>query len=105
MSELQALFEQMEGRFNADASAGLDAVFQYDIEDHGSWQMSVADEKCQLSSGDSNEATVTLAMEADTLKGVMSGEVDGMQAFMTGSIKATGDIMLATRLTDLFPVT
>jgi len=43
-------------------------------------------------------------MASDTLEEVMSGETDGMQAFMTGRIRADGDIMLATRLTSIFPV-
>lgn len=104
MSELNSLFEQMQQQFNPDAASGLDAVFQYDIDDEGSWQIKVANDSCEITEGESEDATVTLSMDADTLKGLMSGEVDGMQAFMTGTLKASGDIMLATRLTDLFPL-
>ena len=43
-------------------------------------------------------------MDLDTMAAVMSGELDGMQAFMSGDIQATGDIMLATRLADIFPI-
>jgi putative sterol carrier protein len=43
-------------------------------------------------------------MDTETLGGLMSGEVDGMQAFMMGQLKAEGDIMLATKLSELFPV-
>lgn len=104
MSDVQVLFEQMNERFNAAAAAGVEEVFQYDIEGEGSWQVSVAEGQCAVATGDGGDASVTLSMTPETLAGVMSGEVDGMQAFMTGSIKATGDIMLATRLNDLFPV-
>ena len=53
--------------------------------------------------GAQSDPNVTLSMDLETLAGVMSGEIDGMQAFMSGDIQATGDIMLATRLADLFP--
>ncbi len=42
-------------------------------------------------------------MDTDTLAGIASGETDGMQAFMGGKLRAEGDMMLATRLGDLFP--
>ena len=103
MSNVQDLFDQMGQRFNAGAAAGVDEVFQYDIEGAGTWQVSVANGECSVATGDDADASVTLSMSPETLEGVMSGEVDGMQAFMTGSIKASGDIMLATRLNDLFP--
>jgi putative sterol carrier protein len=32
------------------------------------------------------------------------GELNGMTAFMTGKLKATGDLMLAQRLPMLFPL-
>ena len=35
--------------------------------------------------------------------GIMTGEVDGMQAFMMGKLRAEGDMMLATKLSELFP--
>lgn len=104
MSEVSALFEQMNTRFNPAAAAGVDEVFQYDIDGEGSWQVSVSDGECSVTEGEDADASVTLSMSPETLAGVMSGEVDGMQAFMTGDIKAAGDIMLATRLNDLFPL-
>jgi putative sterol carrier protein len=30
--------------------------------------------------------------------------LNGMQAFMSGQLKATGDIMLATRVEQMFPL-
>ena len=45
-----------------------------------------------------------LILEFLDFKNEKIGEADGMQAFMMGQIKADGDIMLATRLTALFPV-
>jgi putative sterol carrier protein len=42
-------------------------------------------------------------MNGETLKGIVSGETDGMQAFMSGNLRTEGDMMLAMKLSDLFP--
>lgn len=104
MSNVTSLLETMESRFDASAADDLDAIFQYDIEDEGSWQVTISDNQCSIVEGEPEEATVNLAMTLDTFSEILSGETDGMQAFMSGELKATGDIMLATRLTALFPV-
>ena len=39
---------------------------------------------------------------AEVLK-IVSGETDGMQAFMGGKLRAEGDMMLAMKLSELFP--
>lgn len=104
MADLNAIFTEMKNRFNADAAAGTDVIFQYEIADGGEWYVSVQDGTCEVAEGSSDDATVTLRMDSATLEEVMSGETDGMQAFMTGRIQADGDIMQATRLAVLFPV-
>jgi putative sterol carrier protein len=104
MSDINSLLDDMQQRFDPSAASGLDAIFQYDITDNGSWQIEVKDDSCKITEGSPSDANVTLAMDLDTLTSVLSGETDGMQAFMSGSIQATGDVMLATRLADLFPL-
>lgn len=104
MSEISVLLDEMKSRFNPAAAGGMDAVFQYDITGNGSWQVAINSGECEVTQGDAAEASVTLCMDHETFESVLNGETDGMQAFMTGSITATGDIMLATRLTDIFPV-
>jgi putative sterol carrier protein len=42
-------------------------------------------------------------MDGETLEGIVSGETDGMQAFMGGKLRAEGDMMLAMKLSELFP--
>ncbi len=105
MSDINSLLNDMQQCFNPNAAAELDAIFQYDITDNGSWQIEIKDDTCKINEGSLSDPNVTLAMDIDTLASVLSGEIDGMQAFMSGSIEATGDVMLATRLADLFPLT
>jgi putative sterol carrier protein len=95
-------FEQLEKNFNPEAAAGLDLVFQFDIEDDQTYHLVIKDGTCQLVEGAHEDPSVTLIMNSETLQGIVSGETDGMQAFMAGQLRAEGDMMLATKLGELF---
>jgi putative sterol carrier protein len=43
-------------------------------------------------------------MSAETWLSMINQEINGMQAFMDGRLKAAGDIMLAQRVEQLFPL-
>ncbi|TBW54777.1 SCP2 sterol-binding domain-containing protein [Marinobacter halodurans] len=96
------VFEKLEQNFNADAAAGMDLVFQFNIEDDKNYHLVINDGTCQLKEGDHEDPSVTLIMNSETLQGIVSGETDGMQAFMAGQLRAEGDMMLATKLGELF---
>lgn len=102
MADLHAIFGEMKQRFNP-AAADTDIVFQYVIDGEAHWSVTVADSTCEVAEGEHGTPTVTLNMDSTTLEEVMSGETDGMQAFMAGRIQADGDIMVATKLAVLFP--
>ena len=101
MSSLVDAFNQIESRFNATAAAGLDVVFQFTIDDDA-YHLVVKDENCTLTAGEHEDPTVTLIMNRATFEEVVSGELNGMQAFMAGRLRTEGDMMLATRLAALF---
>ena len=97
-------FETLKSNFNADAASGIDLVFQFNIEDDANYNLSISDGNCELAAGDHDDPSVTLIMNTETLKGIVSGETDGMQAFMAGQLRAEGDMMLATKLGELFSI-
>lgn len=97
------IVQTMQSKFNASAAAGLDLVFQFNIEDCENYALIVKDGTCAIEQGDNPNANVTLIMDSETLKGIVSGETDGMQAFMAGKLRAEGDMMLALKLGELFP--
>ncbi|MFY0988922.1 SCP2 sterol-binding domain-containing protein [Halomonas sp. C05BenzN] len=97
-------FDKLQTRFDAQAANGMDEVFQFHFSDAGSHYLVVRDGNLAVEEGEHDDPSVTLTMSTDTLKGVMNGEINGMTAFMTGKLKATGNVMLATRLGSLFPV-
>ncbi|MGP0170895.1 SCP2 sterol-binding domain-containing protein [Pseudomonas sp. NCHU5208] len=98
------IVQNMQSKFNASAAAGLDLVFQFNIEDGDNYALIVKDGACAIEQGDNPNANVTLIMDSETLKGITTGETDGMQAFMAGKLRAEGDMMLAMKLGELFPV-
>jgi putative sterol carrier protein len=103
MSNSKRVFESMVNRFDADEADDMEAIFQFDLDDGDNYHLIIAYGACSLGEGDHDDATVTLGMDLETLNDVMSGELDGMAAFMQGKIRADGDIMLATKLTQIFP--
>ncbi len=105
-TSVKEIFSGMPGVFNKDAAAGLDAVFQYNIEgaDGGDWYVVVKDQTCTVSEGVHANPTVTLKLADKDWIAMCSGQLDGMTAFMTGKLKITGNIMLAQRIASLFPL-
>ncbi|WFE71839.1 SCP2 sterol-binding domain-containing protein [Halomonas sp. M1] len=95
--------EKLQARFNPEAAKGMDEVFQFHFTDAGSHYLNIQDGTLDAQEGEHDDPSVSLTMSTDTLKGIMSGDVNGMTAFMTGKLKATGNVMLATKLTTLFP--
>jgi len=106
MTDVKEVFAGMPGAFNPSAAQGLDVVFQYVItgDNGGNWYVIVKDEACQVQEGSHDSPTVTLTMSAETWLGLVNKELNGMQAFMSGQLKASGDIMLAQRVEQLFPL-
>lgn len=104
MSRVSEIAQKMQSKFNTSAAAGLDLIFGFKIDDGDSFYLSVKNGACAIGQGESADANVTLLMDTETLAGISSGETDGMQAFMSGKLRTEGDMMLAMKLGELFPV-
>ena len=106
LTSVNEIFEKMPEVFNPSAAQGLDAVFQYNItgDQGGNWNVTVKDGSCQVQQGMHDSPTVTLDMSDETWLAMVNKELNGMQAFMSGKLKVSGDIMLAQRIYDLFPL-
>jgi putative sterol carrier protein len=99
-------FETMKSVFNPAAAAGLNKIFQWDIsgEEAGKWAVKIADQTCEIIPGGVDKPNITLIMSDKNWLAIAKGELDAMNAYMTGKVKVTGDMMLAMRIPQLFPV-
>jgi putative sterol carrier protein len=99
------VFDEMAKRFLPGKAAGKNAVIQYDIttpDGTRTYQVVVADGTCTTGPGAGQEATVTLALSAPDFLRLISGKLNGMQAFMSGKLKLKGDMMLAQTMQGWF---
>lgn len=103
MTSVANVVESMKAKFNPAAAAGLDVIFGFRIDDTQHFSLIVKDGACELKEGENPDANVTLVTDGDTMKGIVSGETDGMQAFMGGKLRVEGDMMLSMKLSELFP--
>ena len=100
--ELAALIEgKSDDEINAGvAERGTEKVLTqiFDItspEGTHQYQLKVADGTCEAVSGAPEPARVTMGLAVPDLLRLVTGKLDGMQAFMTGKLKLSGDMMFA----------
>ena len=101
-NDVNSVFQEMQSRFNPQAADGFDEVIQYDI-DGNYWHVIIKDGQCEIIAAEHDDPSVTLTMNEETFVAVMTGEEDGTAAFMSGKLKASGDMMLTMKLAALFP--
>lgn len=95
--------EAMKAKFDPAAAEGLDLVFGFRIDDKQLFSVIVKDGTCKVQEGENPDAHVTLVMDLATLEGIVDGSCDAMQAFIGGKMRTEGDMMLAMKLSELFP--
>ncbi|MBI4965440.1 MAG: SCP2 sterol-binding domain-containing protein [Desulfomonile tiedjei] len=106
LTSVKEVFEKMPQVFNAASAAGVNTTFQFHITgaQGGDWNVVVKDSTCQVAEGVHESPNVTLTMADEDWLAMCNGTLNGMTAFMTGKLKASGDIMAAQRIPTLFPL-
>jgi len=96
------IFEEMAKRFLPDKAAGRTVVIEYDItmpESTEIYQLDVAGGACSVSKGASKEASVALTLAAPDFLRLITGKLNGVNAFMSGKLKLKGDLPTIVRYT------
>jgi putative sterol carrier protein len=101
---VKMIFEGMANNFQPDKAAGVNAVIQYDItgDGGGQWNAVIADGTCAVNEGAHDAPKMTLTMDAQDWIDMITGKLDGQQAFMTGKLKIKGDMSLAMKMGQFF---
>ena len=92
---VQAVFEQMPGKFQADKAAGVNVVFQFRISGSGGgdWHLVVKDKTCTVAAGLHAKPTTTLKMSVEDFLSYVRGQLPAMKAYTSGKLKIEGDVM------------
>jgi putative sterol carrier protein len=95
---LSQIFGEMEKRFKPEAAAGQTAVVQWDItapDATHTYQFKVDNGACEVKEGAVDSPKVTLGLSLPDFLRFIAGQLDGMQAFMSGKLRLSGDMMFA----------
>ncbi|WP_432695391.1 SCP2 sterol-binding domain-containing protein [Marinobacterium sp. YM272] len=99
---VEQIIRKLPSRFNPEQAGSLEAVFQFQLSDAQPFFITIANGACDGQAGEHDDPNITLHLDEATLIRVVTGEQDGMSAFMKGQLRAEGNVMLATRLGKLF---
>ncbi len=86
--------------FDPAAAEGVECKVQFSCS--SAYNVVIKDGTCSASEGAASDPDLTLTIEDEDLVALLKGELNGMQAFMTGKLQVDGDMMLAQRLTTFF---
>ena len=103
-SSAKQIFDNMEQGFRPDAAVGVDMVFQFHINGAGDWNVAVKDGACEIAEGIHANPTVALTMSEENWIALVGGKLNPAMAFMSGKIKASGDLFAAQKFGSLFKV-
>jgi putative sterol carrier protein len=100
------LFETMPSRFNSSAATEVNKTLQWNItgDDSGVWAFKIVNGAGELIPGGVEKPDVTFTTSAKDWIAIADGKLDSMKAFMTGKLKVSGDMMLAMKVPQFFPV-
>jgi len=94
--EAKAAFEEIFARAveKLPEIKSWNKVYQFIVEDTGEkFYVVIADGKVEVKEGEHPSPIATLALSSETLKKVLSGELDAMKAFIMRQIKITGNVL------------
>jgi putative sterol carrier protein len=105
-TKAQDAFDAMIENFDPAAAQGLEAVFQWEVlgEGGGKWHIVVQNGRAELHDGKHVSPNVSQMSNIDLFLGMVNFEVNPMQAFMSGKLKVTGDMMMAQKILEIFPL-
>ena len=101
---IEQLVQYMPAAFLPEKAKGIQAVIQLNLtgEGGGAWFVSVAEGKCVVSPGTAPTPTATITAAAADYMAVARGELNAMNAFMAGKVKATGNLGLLMNFQNWF---
>ena len=106
MVTVAEIFREMHKHFNPQAAAGVTAVFQFNISGPagGIFAFAIENGACNFQETAHPSPSVEIAMSDEDWKAIREGRMNSQMAFMQGKLKVKGDMGLAMKLQQLFPL-
>jgi putative sterol carrier protein len=102
---LDQIFAAMQERFQPERAAGQSAVIGWDItapDGTRNYRVNVDNGTCTVEKSGEGPTRVTLGLTLADFMRFIGGKLDGMQAFMAGKLKLSGDMMFAQTIQSWF---
>jgi len=99
------VFEGMKRHFLPEKTGGKSAIIQYNVKAPDAvhtYQIKVDAAQCDVSKGAPDSARVTLTLAFPDFLRLVSGKLNGVQAYFTGKLKVAGDAMFAQTMQGWF---
>src|SRR6266516_3127556 len=106
---LDKIFSRMPGTFRPEKAGGTNAVIHWVVGDRpdggaDTYELVIANGTCTLSPKPEHEPKLSLNLGAVDFLKVVSGNGNPVMMFMTGKLKAKGDLGLAANIANLFDI-
>ena len=96
-------FEEMPGRFIPEKAKGVEATISYNItgKGGGKWTITIKDGKMTLTEGILKDPRVYLVARDKDYHDIVTGNLDGVTAVVTGKLRVEGDVGFMAELRGL----
>ena len=102
------VFAGMKRHFLPEKAKDQRAVIQYDVKAPDAvhtWQIKIEAAQCEVAKGAAERARVTLSLAFPDFLRLVSGKLNGVQAYFTGKLKISGDALFAQTMQGWFEQT
>ena len=98
------LMNNMPKVFRAERAEGVDAdiQFKFDGQEPGAWVLGIHNGAATMTEGETANPTASIEAPSEVWRAIALGQSNAMTAFMTGQLKATGDMGLLMRMQGMF---
>jgi putative sterol carrier protein len=95
---LDGVFEGMSSALNPSKAGSQQATVQYEVtapDGIHNFAMRIADGRCEVERGTAESPRVTIRVALPDFLRLITGKANGVQLFMTGKLKVSGDLFFA----------
>ena len=102
---LNRIFDNFPERFVPEKAQGVDAEIQFVVTDEGEefpHVVTVRNGTCSTEEKRADDPKVSLTTDLVSFVKLITGQAQGVQLFMTGKLKVSGDLMFSQRIMTFF---